>query len=176
MGRLVLKKKIQVSNPELWSCVCDCGRKTTVHGSQLRRKPGGKSNTRSCGCLRRDLLHEKNQKTARRLDGKRFGMLTVLGRAANSNHGKSMWNVRCDCGSNRVVLEASLVMGRSKSCGHANNGGRTRKLRTHALCGKHISTRQLAVIVGCSTNSILQRIKRGGNVFLPKRKNETNQL
>lgn len=32
-----------------WSCLCDCGKRTTAHGSNLRR-----GHTTSCGCERRD--------------------------------------------------------------------------------------------------------------------------
>ena len=43
-----------------WSCVCDCGNRVDVSGSQLRN---GK--TRSCGCLARD-LNTKHGESSRR--------------------------------------------------------------------------------------------------------------
>lgn len=51
------------------------------------------------------------------LTGQRFGMWTVLSRAANNAQNKAMWNVRCDCGKEKTVSAASLRRGLSKSCG-----------------------------------------------------------
>lgn len=40
-----------------WVCRCDCGNEATVMGCALT---GGK--TKSCGCLRREYLSERNRK------------------------------------------------------------------------------------------------------------------
>lgn len=53
------------------------------------------------------------------LTGQRFGMWTVLSRAANNARNEAMWNVRCDCGTERTVVQNSLCSGKSKSCGCA---------------------------------------------------------
>lgn len=37
-----------------WNCVCDCGNKKIVVGGMLRN---GK--TKSCGCLKKEMLHRK---------------------------------------------------------------------------------------------------------------------
>jgi hypothetical protein len=53
VGRLlVLHQQGQepISRAALWLCRCDCGSTALVTGSALR-----KANTKSCGCLRRDL-------------------------------------------------------------------------------------------------------------------------
>lgn len=50
------------------------------------------------------------------LTGKRFGMLTVICRAADRN-GDAMWKCVCDCGRERIVLGESLRCGHTKSCG-----------------------------------------------------------
>lgn len=50
------------------------------------------------------------------LTGKRFGMLTVICRAADRN-GDAMWKCVCDCGRERIVLGESLRYGHTKSCG-----------------------------------------------------------
>src|ERR1700677_3169015 len=50
------------------------------------------------------------------LIGMRFGLLSVLSRAENRGV-KTMWNVRCDCGTQKVVRAESLVKGHVKSCG-----------------------------------------------------------
>lgn len=55
------------------------------------------------------------------LTGKRFGKLTVLGlsRSGENPNGSrfKMWNVVCDCGTQKQVNGHSLRRGLSKSCG-----------------------------------------------------------
>ena len=49
--------------------------------------------------------------------GASFGYWTVLSQATNSEAGKKRVLCRCVCGETRIVLEASLKRGLSKSCG-----------------------------------------------------------
>ena len=99
-----------------WLCQCDCGNLTEVSGSQLNSQ-----GTRSCGCLFSSgpsIVINGN----RRLDltGKRYGRLTVLGfDSMRSDGGQrlSMWRVKCDCGTVKVAIGASLVRGTTASCG-----------------------------------------------------------
>ena len=51
------------------------------------------------------------------LTGKRFGRWTVLERAESDGNRSSRWSCRCACGTERVVLGASLRSGISRSCG-----------------------------------------------------------
>lgn len=56
------------------------------------------------------------------LTGKRFGRLTVIeyvGTKHNKSgkNAKAQWKCQCDCGNIRIVDSASLLLGRSKSCG-----------------------------------------------------------
>ena len=50
------------------------------------------------------------------LTGKRFGKLTVIGRAPNKN-GRIMWNCICDCGNTKVVGGKDMKSGMTTSCG-----------------------------------------------------------
>src|SRR5690349_11893108 len=50
------------------------------------------------------------------LTERRFGRLLVLERAPNVSK-KTVWNCRCDCGSEAVVTGDRLVKGETKSCG-----------------------------------------------------------
>lgn len=50
------------------------------------------------------------------LAGKKFGRLTVISRAPNVK-GKTMWNCKCSCGSEKAVRASHLSGGRSTSCG-----------------------------------------------------------
>lgn len=49
------------------------------------------------------------------LSGMHFGRWTVLERASYA--GEAKWKCRCDCGTERIVLERSLKAGVSQSCG-----------------------------------------------------------
>lgn len=50
------------------------------------------------------------------LVGEKFGMLTVLSRAPNKG-GLVVWNCRCDCGSEILVLATRLLRGAKTTCG-----------------------------------------------------------
>ena len=51
------------------------------------------------------------------LTGRTFGRLRVVSRAPNSKAGKAMWNCICVEGSVIAVLGASLIHGKTQSCG-----------------------------------------------------------
>lgn len=56
------------------------------------------------------------------LTGKRFGRYTVVEYVGtkydkNGGNAKARWKCQCDCGNIRIVDSASLLLGRSKSCG-----------------------------------------------------------
>lgn len=51
------------------------------------------------------------------LTGQRFGRWTVLDATMLSASGETKWLCRCDCGTERYVLERSLKYGGSESCG-----------------------------------------------------------
>ena len=60
----------------------------------------------------------KNQGVKQKLEpGDRFGRWTVLGEFILSEKGERKWLCRCDCGTERHVLERSLIYGGSVSCG-----------------------------------------------------------
>lgn len=58
------------------------------------------------------------RKTDQRLTcGQRFGRWTVLGGCMTTPRGERKYLCRCDCGTERYVLERSLLYGGSQSCG-----------------------------------------------------------
>lgn len=87
---------------------CDCGTVGVASGCNLAT--GGST---SCGCLRREMLIERNRSGPVRYDlkGQRFGRLTVLSYAR-----KGQWLVLCDCTKKKVVRGEHLRRGLS-SCG-----------------------------------------------------------
>lgn len=64
------------------------------------------------------------------LTGQKFGRLTVVSRAENNAQNKAMWNVRCECGVEKIVSRASLRNGTIVSCGcYARDIRRQRHLK-----------------------------------------------
>lgn len=53
----------------------------------------------------------------RDLVGQVFTRLTVVSYAGTYKHGGALWNVRCDCGSEKQVAAMHLMSGHAKSCG-----------------------------------------------------------
>ena len=93
-----------------WRCACDCGTERDVLERVLIS--GG---SRSCGCLRRERASAAN---AHRLEGRGFGDLTVLGRAADQErNGGIWWRCRCSCGGEYEAPATLLVTGKRTHCG-----------------------------------------------------------
>ena len=100
----------------LWyRCRCQCGNTVVV-----RRDALVSGNTKSCGCLRRDVGLERFS-CERIATGQVFGRLTVIEEApAPSEYTtyKGLWyRCRCQCGNIVVIRRSSLVAGKTKSCG-----------------------------------------------------------
>jgi len=65
------------------------------------------------------------------LTGKVFGRWIVLGIAAPTTWGGRRWRCLCACGCTKDVLQASLLQGRSTSCGCLRNEQTSQRLRVH---------------------------------------------
>jgi len=107
-GRLTVDKaKLKENNKrQEWICKCDCGGIKIVSSSKLKSGV-----TRSCGCL----IKNKGIRTDKDLVGKRFGRLIVT--SFSHSNGDSYWNVKCDCGSDKIVKKGHLKKGETVSCG-----------------------------------------------------------
>lgn len=95
-----------------WYCICKrCGKECIKTTDQLRGKQ-----TKSCGCLKRDLTIERNKNNYKDITGEKFGSLTVL-RYKGSLREHSAWECQCDCGNIIVTDSGSLRAGYRTSCG-----------------------------------------------------------
>lgn len=63
------------------------------------------------------------------LDAK-YGKLTVLGQ--HTENGRTVADVRCDCGMRKSVLGSSLISGNTRSCGAPLCNGSRKKFRRDA--------------------------------------------
>lgn len=116
-GRLSLVRHAEGRPPRFYVFACDCGGEKVASIYDVRR-----GMTTSCGCLKRESAAEMRSRRGpmvNDLSGRRFGMLTVLGRAENNRHGCAVWNCRCDCGTEKKVSGNHLVTGNTASCGCA---------------------------------------------------------
>jgi len=75
------------------------------------------------------------------LTGKRFGMLTVLARAAapEKSGGSSYWQCCCDCGVSRIIRSTSMRSGETVSCGCHSRAQSRARVKHGAACGKKLS-------------------------------------
>lgn len=90
-------------------CRCSCGTERWVDRGNLRQ-----GLSVSCGCLRKEIIH---QSLTKNLKGMRFGRLLVLEEAGKNRHGKILWKTICDCGNIKIVSSDNLLSGSTKSCG-----------------------------------------------------------
>lgn len=114
-GRLVGESTYYDENGKRHAvCVCDCGNHTTVRVGDLF---SGK--TRSCGCLRSEITHERFFDD---ITGQTFNELTAIKQvedyvSPNGNH-MTQWLFRCSCGKEIIADVQNVKKGRKKSCGH----------------------------------------------------------
>ena len=90
-----LDKPIGHGNPSFWICKCECGNIISVSHSQLT---SGK--TKSCGCLKSDILRKKNTKD---LTNKRFGMIVAKKNTFQLNNHNSIF------GSVSVIVVIKII-------------------------------------------------------------------
>lgn len=100
-----------------WNCSCECGNNVVVSTSNLTNKDVSKR-VQSCGCLKKE---SASKRFSGKLEGERFGQLTVLYRVGTQIQGngdkKSYWHCKCDCGTEVNVIGKNLLNGNTQSCG-----------------------------------------------------------
>lgn len=96
----------------VYLCKCDCGQYAQVRVQSLTS-----GNTQSCGCSRKqEHFHDD-------LEGKKFGMVTVLEYSHQNEARQAMFKCKCDCGNEFVARGVSVKSGNTKSCGCLRDKG-----------------------------------------------------
>ena len=95
-----------------WLCKCDCGNEIEIFSDYLTQ------GTKSCGCLKLEVGHNN----ASRLEGKRFGKLTVIKEAYRKDY-SVFWECLCDCGTTIYTTSSHLNSGHTSSCGCVRSKG-----------------------------------------------------
>lgn len=111
----VIERAKENSKDVKWLCKCKCGNEVIVRGSSLRN-----GNTKSCGCLQKEKIRERNE-NKENIIGKKFNHLLVekfVGYKENNNGKRSrLYECLCDCGNKKITTYNYIISGQVKSCG-----------------------------------------------------------
>ena len=100
---------------------CVCGTIRT-----LRKQTVDEGSSRSCGCLRRELIEQRDQRTRAKYEGKTVGELTIKKLSIPKKGGGREALCVCSCGKEVVISEVNNIeRGRTRSCGHLLDDWRT---------------------------------------------------
>lgn len=126
-GRLIVISRVANANDghARWLCQCDCGNTVEVSSNVLK-----KGNTKSCGCLNKQVASEKAKAQYKNLTGQRFGRLIALemigSQKSSGSNSSKLWRCQCDCGNNNFVTTSHhLISGNTQSCGCLKSKGET---------------------------------------------------
>ena len=115
IGNLTALYRIENSTKYKWKCNL-CGSETLEQeGTYIKN-----GNTKSCGCLKINLLKETAEKRRIDLVGKTFSYLTVmryLGTTYKENYYYNSYECKCVCGNIKEVRTTYLTTGEVTSCG-----------------------------------------------------------
>lgn len=104
-----------------WECECSCDNHTRklVKGRDLRN-----GNSKSCGCLMKEVNAERLKNTLKDETGKIYGKLTVLERGENAPQGQAQWICKCSCSDVKLLVKGEdLRNGHTQSCGCLRSKG-----------------------------------------------------
>ena len=113
-GRLIAVKPVgrNKGGNIKWECKCDCGNTKIILASSLRS-----GNTKSCGCLAKEIASISGNLRFIDITGQRFGRLIAVKPVGRNTGGNIKWECKCDCGNTKIILATSLKSGYTKSCG-----------------------------------------------------------
>ena len=137
--RLVVTKEVdrvkvgikEVSYRRAFECQCDCGNITVA--TQLSLNTG---NTRSCGCLKSEMMRIRNERDMTNWNGVTYHYLTVVGSKIESKGSHRRWECRCVCGKTVFVKVKDKNRLAAKSCGCKASELVAISKTTHGLTGK----------------------------------------
>lgn len=130
-GRLtaLYKCDYKKGNKYPWHCKCQCGNECDIPTQDLI-----KGKTKSCGCLRKEIVSKigiktgviNGQKRAKDLTNQNFGSLVALKPTKEKRETNIIWECKCNCGNYIKVPSADLLSGNTTSCGCIKSKGQNR--------------------------------------------------
>ena len=105
-----------------WLAKCTCGVVKLVVGASVRN-----GDTRSCGCLRREVSRAGTKPRLAAHVGLHVGSRVVIGVGHRDKHGKRLVTTRCKCGFVARVGESKFMRGRSNACASCGQLERRRR-------------------------------------------------
>ena len=101
----------------IYHCKCECGNEKDIPAETLRR-----GESKSCGCLQKEIAKNNGGKNKIDITGQRFGKLIALYPIYSKNKNiHTKWHCKCDCGNECDIDLGNLKQGFSKSCGCTNS-------------------------------------------------------
>lgn len=105
-----------------WLCQCKlCGNYFETSSNTLKNNHIGPS----CGCKQKQIAAkhitkvdlQRRDKPKDDLTGQKFGLLTILSFSHMDKNRHSVWNCKCECGTEKQIIRNELISGDTKSCG-----------------------------------------------------------
>lgn len=124
--------------------ICQCERDNNIVSVARQELVNGK--TKSCGCLRQQILRERNTLD---LTNQKFGKLTALKNTFElAKDGTYIWQCKCECGNTCLASVKKLREGYALSCGCKAGSLGQQKIRT-ILEKNNISYQQEYTLKNC---------------------------
>ena len=118
-GRLTVIEKtdLRKRGSVIWKCKCACGKEHLVATPALTT-----GQSKSCGCLHKEIVSQTMSKAHDEIIGQRFGKLIALRKDKNHKaaNGSYMIECKCDCGNIVFVPLSNLQNHHTNSCGCLN--------------------------------------------------------
>ena len=86
------------------------------------------------------------------LTGQHFGMLTVVEKAEDriyNNKAYKQWFCRCDCGKEKVIMQANLMSGKSTNCGCQRILKIQKATKTHGMTKSRLYVLYKGILARC---------------------------
>lgn len=114
--RLIVLERVKIGGKSLWKCECTCKDKNRniVYVATSHLKSG---NTKSCGCLAKEVRMLNGERRKEDLTGQRFGRLIAKRIIPEIKSKSPTWECFCDCNNICYVTAQSLKSGSTRSCG-----------------------------------------------------------
>lgn len=165
-GRLVVIERAENGDRggARWKCLCDCGNEKTVSRDNLKN-----GDTKSCGCLQKEMGVISGKSKLINLVGQKFGKLLVK-EFIEIDNGNTWWLCICDCGNERIANTNNLRSGEMNSCGCSKKttlvdlSGKVFGRWTVIGREKNTINNETRWLCECSCENKTIKIVRGGNL------------